>query len=181
MKKIVIMLLIICGSVSVSVAQENVADSTAAPKWFLSTSATYGSNIALGPEGMMYDLTVGRFLGDSGILRADGYFGYLVDPKFANVGVGVLMLTVWDGYSPSVGSFYYGSSLGFGVMSNQISSKKLLGEETYTTAVAAVRIEVGYKINKLLSVGVHISSYLNLADIRNRTITASGISLGFRF
>lgn len=171
----------ICSSLSVSVAQESVADSTAAPKWFLSTSATYGSNIALGPEGMMYDLTVGRFLGDSGILRADAYLGYLVDPSFANVGVGVLMLTVWDGDSPSVGSFYYGSSLGLGVMSNQISSKKFLGEETYTNPTAAVRIEVGFRINELLSVGVHISSYLNLADMPSRTITASGISLGFRF
>lgn len=181
MKKLLMLVTLLCFVVTSSVAQESDSTKTYY-RWRLTTSATFAANSSgVGPSGMLYNLGAAYSLRKGNPTALEAYVGYLTDPEFSNVGFGALMLTSGFDSDLSGGGLYNCVSLGLGVISNELSSQKVGTEVYYTDLALAVKLEIGYRISSVVSIGAHITSFANMRDMSGRSFWSTGLMVGFNF
>ncbi|MDR1756496.1 MAG: hypothetical protein LBR65_06015 [Culturomica sp.] len=170
MKSVVIFLLVMMCVVSVNAQQRS-------QKWYVAPSVDFAS-FTDGDAVFDAGLTFGRYLGFERGVRID----LCGDHYFLNRDVRIVSTSLLaTAESDIFGSrrFFSTSSAGVGVLF-PVSSGNVT-ESDFFDVLIPLRLGVGYRFPKFLSIGTEMSMSFNLGNFKARSIFSTGIFLGVQF
>lgn len=181
MKRFIILVILLLGSVATGVAQDDVPknDDTSA-NWQISARGLYGvMNSSPIANGGGFSLALGRYIDENKTTRANFFYEYVFAEKSADWQIASLTLSE-DLQIFNVKNLITEVSLGLGYMTNSLSFRDNPATRFYDVVIP-VGVDIGYQVNKTISVGISGKCYLNCMDLFNRTPSSWGIYVGFKF